>query len=180
MQSTRKSENRSKASSRRCNFLPLGRNNYTLQHANKPIHETRVPVDCNLVGFECLEKAFNEGKSESWCVVSIGLALRSGTAYLNVCFSLSKIAKAEELKGASDKEKEGWDWDGNVPMMYKVRSHFGAHPNLLWFGFADSIAWLITDQGWEKHLADETITSTVPRQREISRRIKKKSWLALA
>jgi hypothetical protein len=34
-----------------------------------------------------------------------------------------KDRKAEELKGASDKEKEGWEWDGSVPQAYTVRSH---------------------------------------------------------
>jgi hypothetical protein len=34
-----------------------------------------------------------------------------------------KDRKAEELKGASDKGKEGWEWDGNVPQPYTVRSH---------------------------------------------------------
>ena len=51
-----------------------------------------------------------------------------------------KDCKAEELKGASDKEKEEWEWDGNVPTTYKVSSHVGADPNLLLFRFADCVA----------------------------------------
>jgi hypothetical protein len=51
-----------------------------------------------------------------------------------------KDRKAEELKGASDKEKEEWEWDGNVPTTYKVSSHVGADPNLLLFRFADCVA----------------------------------------
>lgn len=51
-----------------------------------------------------------------------------------------KDRKAEELKGASDKEKEEWEWDGNVPTLYKVSSHVDADPNLLLFRFADCVA----------------------------------------
>ena len=101
-------------------------------------------------GFWMPWKGIQWRESECWCVISIVLALRSGMTCLNVCFSLSKIAKAEELKGASDKEKEEWEWDGNVPIMYyKVWLHIGAHLNLLWFRFTDSNACLFTDQGWE-------------------------------
>jgi hypothetical protein len=51
-----------------------------------------------------------------------------------------KDRKAAELKGASDKEKEEWEWDGNVPTLYKVSSHVGADPNLLLFRFSNCVA----------------------------------------
>jgi hypothetical protein len=87
-----------------------------------------------------------------------------------------KDRKAEALKGSPDKEEKEWEWDGNVPTSYKVRLHVDAHPNLLMSLFADSVARHRRRR--EKHLADGSIINVLPRQKETSRRIEKKSCLA--
>ena len=85
--------------------------------------------------------------------------------------------RAEELKGASAKEKEEWVWDGNVPTTYKVGCYIPDWTSL----FFCKLTMLLNSlrrQRMERPWVDGSTTSVLQRTREISRRSEKINLLA--
>ena len=103
------------------------------------------------------------------------LALRSGTTCLNVCFGLSKITKASrwiEMSLGQGKGRMGMGQKPAHDVQGKVACRCPSESLVVWVCWLHHLTYHIPRMG--KHLADESITSVVPREREISRKIN--SW----